>query len=270
MEVNDEEYFEHIVPCVPQSTISHSNFKLILSKCTVNKFNFHYDIDDEIIQIEDGMDLIGTFEKENSTISEGMKFMNYEDEDKIKQSAIFTFSGPTANIGTNKLYGKSTQDRKNVIFYFYYSKDSKIQVIQAKGSFLKENSEVVFEMNPLVDLYQGNSFIPSQLCKAENEEYLYISNQIGSTSPNFKNIYEIDFKSNDDENNNNNETKNNANNNTNTKDDTNINDNNNDNYDPSKTEGVSEEINETWIIVYNGSTLLSTGLYSFLIIVLLF
>ena len=182
LEENNKEYIEEIIPCNPISIKNNDNFKLTLSECKILNPN------ELEIKIEKGIDLIGNFEDKRGIIFEGIQFMNSSVEQKIKEEcSIFTVIFP--KIFSNYLKGNTTIDRKNVTFFFYYSKDSKVQTIQSKGSFLKENSTVSFEMSPLVDLEKGNTFIPEQLCQAEDGEYLYIKNTLGSFYSNFNNDY---------------------------------------------------------------------------------
>ena len=182
-----DEYKEQIVTCFQESKSNNKYFQIILSKCSF--FTNFYEI--EKIKIETGFDLIGVFDEKKSTIFEGMQFINYTDKEKIKdECSIFNYN--TINMYTYKLIGDTTLDRKNVTFYFYYSKDLKVQIIQAKGSFFNESSIVDFEMNPSVDLEKGNVFIPSQVCQAENGEYLYIKNS-GYIYQNYMNIYSVDI-----------------------------------------------------------------------------
>ena len=131
------------------------------------------------IIIQKGNDLIGNIDENNSLISEGKQFMNDNDIKKIKESTTFTFKNPTSNIKTNIIEGETTLDRKNVEFVLYYSKDFKVQTIKAKGSFLKNTPTVSFTMNPSVNLKEGITIIPNQVCKDENGEYLYIQNKLG-------------------------------------------------------------------------------------------
>ena len=100
--------------------------------------------------------------------------MNDNDIDTIKESTAFTFKNPTGNIKKNILEGETILDRKNVEFVLYYSKDSNVQTIKAKGSFLKNSQTVSFTMNPSINLKEGNTIIPNQVAKGENGEYLYI------------------------------------------------------------------------------------------------
>ena len=192
--------------------------------------------------------------------------MNYIEKEKIKdECSIFNFA--TFNMNTYKLIGDTTLERKNVTFYFYYSKDLKVQNIQAKGSFLNESSIVDFEMNPSVDLEKGNVFIPSQVCQAENGEYLYIQNSYGSIHQNYMNIYSVDI----------------INSTTipttvpttvattaKTTTSAPINTNNYDNHNDDTTNNLDtteelEEKNETWIRVSRGENLFTTGFLAILI-----
>ena len=106
--------------------------------------------------------------------------MKDDDINKVKEAANFTFKNPTANIKTNILEGETTSDRKNVKFTIYYSKDSKVQNIQAEGTFLKNSSTVSFVTNPPINLKEGKTIIPNQICEGENGEYLYIINKVGA------------------------------------------------------------------------------------------
>ena len=44
-------------------------------------------------------------------------------------------------------------------------------------------------MSPLVNLEEGNTFVPNQVCQAENGEYLYIKNHLRTFYSNFNNDY---------------------------------------------------------------------------------
>ena len=172
-----DEYIEQIVPCTPETVDNSSNLNITVSKCTLKKEEGK---EVEKINIQKGNDLIGNIDEEKGLISEDKQFMNDNDINQIKNSATFTFSKPTGNIKTNILKGETTHDRKNVEFVLYYSKDSNVQTIKAKGSFFKNNPTVSFTMNPSVNLKEGNTIIPNQLGKGENGEYLYIINKIGT------------------------------------------------------------------------------------------
>lgn len=259
--LQEKEDKEQIVTCFVQSKSNNEYFQIILSKCSF------YDLDEiEKIKIETGFDLIGNFDEKKSTIFEGTQFMNYIEKEKIKdECSIFNFA--TFNMNTYKLIGDTTLERKNVTFYFYYSKDLKVQNIQAKGSFLNESSIVDFEMNPSVDLEKGNVFIPSQVCQAENGEYLYIQNSYGSIHQNYMNIYSVDI----------------INSTTipttvpttvattaKTTTSAPINTNNYDNHNDDTTNNLDtteelEEKNETWIRVSRGENLFTTGFFAILI-----
>lgn len=270
-EENDGEYIEQIVQCIPNSIINNGNFKIILSECQVS--NLFKKI--ENIKIEKGIDLIGNFEEKK--IFEGMQFFNVSEEKKIREnSSIFTFSSPTAHINENYLIGNTTLDRKNVTFYFYYSKDSKVQTVQAKGSFLKDNLEVSFEMSPLINLKEGNSFIPDQVCQAENGEYLYIKNKLGIIYPKFNNEeYNYDNINYDAKNNPTTPTTTPTTNNNRNDDITNNynyrTNNININSDNEATDNSeeSEKINETWIRFDRGERLFTRGFSIVLITTLL-
>lgn len=268
LEENNEEYFEEIVKCNPQSILNNGDFKLTLSEFQIlhsNKIE---------IKIEKGIDLIGNFEDQKGIIFEGMQFMNFTEEEKIKEeSSIFTVATPTYSLHSNYLRGNTTLDRKNVNFYFYYSKDSKVQTIQAKGSFLKENSSVSFEMSPFVNLEEGNSFVPNQVCQAENGEYLYIKNEKGIFYSNFNNDYyyinpvttttpttptNIPTNYPTTRPTTNNENYNNSTNNTNNDDDKEV-------TDSSEESGK----NETWVRVDKGERLFTRGFSIILISILL-
>jgi hypothetical protein len=262
LEENNEEYFENIVKCNPQSILKIGYFKLTLSELEI------LNTDKIEIKIEKGIDLIGNFEHQKGTIFEGMQFMNLTEEEKIKeQSSIFTVATPITSLQSNYLRGSTTLDRKNVNFFFYYSKDSKVQTIQAKGSFLKENSNVSFEMSPSVNLKEGNTFVPNQLCQAENGEYLYIKNEQGIFYSNFNNdyYYNIPVTPTTTPTNTlttrpttNNENYNNSTNNTNNDDDKEA-------TDSSEESGK----NETWIRVDKGERLFTRGFSIILISILL-
>ena len=261
LQEKDEEYKEQIVTCFQESKSNNEYFQIILSKCSFPIIFY----ETEKIKIETGFDLIGNFDEKKNTIFEGMQFMNYTDKEKIKdECSIFSYG--TFNMDTYKLIGDTTLERKNVKFYFYYSKDLKVQIIQAKGSFLNESSIVDFEMSPSVDLEKGNVFIPSQVCQAENGEYLYIKNS-GYIYQNYMNIYSVDI--------------------TNpttipttvpttvattaqTTTSAPINTNNYDNYNDDTTNNLDtteelEEKNETWIRVSRGENLFTTGFFAILI-----
>ena len=173
---NDEEFIEKIVPCTPENIDKSTNLNITLSQCTLNKEEGK---DIEKIIVQKGNDLIGYFDEENSEIFEGKQFMKDDDINKIKKAAIFTFKYPTANINTSILEGETTSDMENVKFTIYYSKDSKVQNIQAEGTFLKNSSTVSFVMNPPINLTEGKNIIPSQICKGDNGKYLYIINKVG-------------------------------------------------------------------------------------------
>ena len=173
---NDEEFIEKIVPCTPENIDKNTNLNITLSQCTLNKEEGK---DIEKIIVQKGNDLIGYFDEENSEIFEGKQFMKDDDINKIKKAAIFTFKYPTANINTSILEGETTSDMENVKFTIYYSKDSKVQNIQAEGTFLKNSSTVSFVMNPPINLTEGKNIIPSQICKGDNGKYLYIINKVG-------------------------------------------------------------------------------------------
>ena len=262
LQEKDEEYKEQIVTCFQESKSNNEYFQIILSKCSFPIIFY----ETEKIKIETGFDLIGNFDEKKNTIFEGMQFMNYTDKEKIKdECSIFSYG--TFNMDTYKLIGDTTLERKNVKFYFYYSKDLKVQIIQAKGSFLNESSIVDFEMSPSVDLEKGNVFIPSQVCQAENGEYLYIDNSYGSIYQNYMNIYSVDI----------------INSTTipttipttvattaQTTTSAPINTNNYDNYNDDTTNNLDtteelEEKNETWIRVSRGENLFTTGFFAILI-----
>jgi len=175
--LNDEEFIEKIVPCTPEDIDASTNLNITLSECTLEKEEGK---DVEKIIIQKGNDLIGNFDEENNVITQGKQFMKDDDINKVKEAANFTFKNPTANIKANILEGETTSDRKNVKFTIYYSKDSKVQNIQAEGTFLKNSSTVSFVTNPPINLKEGKTIIPNQICEGENGEYLYIINKVGA------------------------------------------------------------------------------------------
>ena len=176
LQSTDEEYIEQIVKCTPETVDNNSKLNITVSNCVLSKEGGK---DVEEIIIQKGNDLIGNIDENNNLISKGKQFMNDNDIKKIKESATFTFKNASSNIKTNIIEGETTLDRKNVEFVLYYSKDSKVQTIKAKGSFLKNTPTVSFTMNPSVNLKEGITIIPNQVCKDENGEYLYIQNKLG-------------------------------------------------------------------------------------------
>ena len=126
---NDEEYFENIVKCIPQSILNSGEFKLTLSKCQI------FYSDKIKIKIEKGMDSIGNFEDQKGTIFEGMQFMNSTEEKKIKEeSSIFTV-GTSTSLFSNFLEGDTSLDRKNVSFFFIIPKIPKFKLFKQKVHF---------------------------------------------------------------------------------------------------------------------------------------
>ena len=189
LQSQDGEYIEKIVPCTIESVDTSSNLNISVSKCSLKKEEGK---DVVTINIQKGNDLIGNIDDKNSLISEETQFMNDNDIDKIKESATFTFNNPTANIKKQILEGQTTVDRKNVEFVLYYSKDSNVQTIKAKGDFLKNSPTVSFTMNPSVNLKEGKTIIPNQVGKGENGEYIYIKNKVGTIEQNQQNDDEDD------------------------------------------------------------------------------
>ena len=181
LEDSNDGYIEKIVPCTPESVDNSSNLNITLSKCSLKNEEGK---EIEQINIQKGNDLVGNFEEGKNEIYEGKQFMTDDDINKIKESATFTFKNPTANLKDNILEGETTEDRKNVKFVLYYSKDSNVETIQAEASFLKESQKVNFIMNPSINLKNGKTIIPNQMCKGENGEYLYIVNKIGTIEQN--------------------------------------------------------------------------------------
>jgi hypothetical protein len=122
-------------------------------------------------------------------------------------------------------------------------------------------------MSPSVNLKEGNTFVPNQLCQAENGEYLYIKNEQGIFYSNFNNdyYYNIPVTPTTTPTNTlttrpttNNENYNNSTNNTNNDDDKEA-------TDSSEESGK----NETWIRVDKGERLFTRGFSIILISILL-